>query len=203
MDVTSWIESARRGDKLVLRYDAAMMSTQPLVDDVRELVTDADIPWLLKNLLTYEDEDRTGFFSGLLAKFSTRPDVAEALQAAWFDANDAQRSKILWRIADLPTLSEEWHRRIFNFVIDAWDVFQPISMKFYGKTSASGMSVIAERYLGTRFTPTKRWLYLCNSWFLRKEFPNIVAHFRDVSLASEFGFEKEVCMRLIDTHRMD
>ena len=201
MDKQAWLESARRGNKVVLRHDAAMMSTQPHVDDVRALVTDIDIPWLLGNLLVYADEDRTGFFSGLLAKFSTRPEVAQALQSAWPDANDAQKSKILWRIADLPSLSDEWHQRIFDFILNEWGVFQAISMRFYGSTPASRIALIAERYLGSRFTHTKRWIYLCNSWFLRDDFPSIAAHFRDISLTSDHGFERVVCSQLIDIHK--
>jgi hypothetical protein len=196
MDLHKWLETARAGKALELRYDVEMMSTQPSIDELRVLVEESDVAWILDNLLAYDDRKRVGFFPGLSAKFATRPDVAKALQAAWGDASDIQKSKLCWRIADSPNLSIDWHRTLFDFVLEKWEIFQEISSDFYGQDYAVSMANIAERYLGRKFVPTKGWLYVCNAWYLKDIYPGIVEHLCTLAAASEFEFERIVCSEL-------
>ncbi len=74
------------------------------------------------------------------------------------------RAHLMWRILDYPSLPSEWHRKIFDFIIETeenWKEFKEVSAKFLGTPQTIVISVL-KRLAEPTFPESKKWAYLCS-----------------------------------------
>lgn len=146
--------------------DGDVFNQLPIVDALRKQVTENDIEYILK-YLEENDGETAGLYLSLLKKFSTTHEyVKEWLKHRWRNASPFLKAHLMWRILDSPDMEDEWHRRIFSFVMGNWEEFNGVSSKFLG-TPETILSQVIKRVGNPEFPVSKRWAYLCR-------FPGVV-----------------------------
>jgi hypothetical protein len=139
--------------------DADSLNQIPIIDVLRSRVAEADLSWLLSAI-----ESETGpiaaLYLSLLKQFDTRSDVKDALKHRWETADAYLRAHLMWRILDDPDLPEEWHQRIFEFVMAEWSVFSSVVRKFMGSPKTVIPNVL-RRMADPSYPDTKKWVNFC------------------------------------------
>ncbi len=138
---------------------AVFLDRLPLIDALRQRIGEDDVPWLL-SLVENESGPAAGLACTLLRKHIHQQEVKNCLETRWNTANPYLRNRLLWRMLDDPNLSREWHRRLFNFVLEEWDMFRDFNLMFY-EGSLKAVSRILSRLGDTSYPDSKKWIYFC------------------------------------------
>jgi hypothetical protein len=138
--------------------DASLLDRRPLIDILRKKVAETDLPLICASFDKCRPE-LSGFLVSVTREHRRNPQVVDLLQRAWDSGDALIRARALWRILDLPEISEEWKNRIFEFVLQEWEAFNAVVSRFFGagQTLASTLERINDR----SFPREKRWIYLC------------------------------------------
>ena len=139
--------------------EADWLNRLPIVDLLRSRMTEDDLRWVWP-AIENESGERLGLHLSLLRKFTTRQGVQQRLQQRWQTADAFGRAHLIWRILDDPQLPEEWHQKLFRFVLSDWEQFQKVSLKFLG-TPSTVVQQTLKRIGDTSFPDSKKWAYLC------------------------------------------
>jgi hypothetical protein len=192
MEIEEWLKRARAGEIPEVPVELSRSISGDRVKLVRGMVQPSDLDWIIKNLTKYDDPDRAGFFPTLVANYSHDKSIASSIRNHWAGASTIQRMKLSWRILDFHDLVERWHTEVFEFVVKNWVEFNDEAMMFYGGGLHERMISVLDRYLSEQFSTRKGWMYICNAWYLREEFPAISAHLLDLGRRSEVPFVRLV-----------
>ena len=136
------------------------------------------------------------FAVSLLRHFSLQPDVQPRIWARWESASTYLRCHLLFRILDDPALQVEWHRKLFNFVLDEWEVFNQVQIKFLGSPE-NVISHVLRRIGDPSFPDSKTWAYLCTVPGLVED-KNVARALVGLGLNSTDPFTREVADQLLD-----
>lgn len=140
---------------------ADLLNRLPIVDRLRSRIEIGDVEDWVRPVLNEETGEVAGLYLSLLKRHDTVPDVAKDLKRRWEVAKSPfMRAHLMWRILDDPDLEEDWHRRIFAFVMEEWQTFHEVSLKFLG-TPESVIFKVLRRMADPDYPDTKRWSYLC------------------------------------------
>jgi len=139
--------------------EADWLNRLPIVDFVRSRMTEDDLRWIWP-VVEAESGERFGLYLSLLRMFTARQGVQQRLQQRWQTANPFEKAHLIWRILDDPQLAEEWHRRLFRFVLSDWEEFQRVSLKFLG-TPNTVVQQTLKRVGDPSFPDSKKWAYFC------------------------------------------
>lgn len=138
---------------------AAYLDRMPLIDSLRQRISQADIPRLIE-VIERETGETAGLAVSLLRRYASDQRVKDCLAARWDTADVYLKSRIMWRLMDDPALPESWHTRIYEFVLAEWKVFAEFNQTFYGQ-GKEGVSNLLARLATPDFPSTKKWVYLC------------------------------------------
>jgi hypothetical protein len=175
--------------------EAAVMNGVPFVDALREVVMPDDVRWILA-ALEHESGEVAGLFLSLLRNHANQEQVQEFLKAKWESATPFLRAHLLWRILDDPNLPDVWQKRIFEFMLEKWETFQSVSLKFLGN-SETIVSAAQERYDDPSVPSTKKWAYLCRVASISSD-PKSAKRFLKLGLKAEDEFARRVAAVLLD-----
>jgi len=131
----------------------------PLIDELRARIKEADLPALMTSLQGNSGEV-AGLYLSLLKPYDTREDVQDFLRGRWEGASPLLKAHLMWRILDAPDLPIEWHQRIFDFILDNWNVFQAVVLKFMGPPE-SLLENVRKRIADPSYPKSKIWINLC------------------------------------------
>src|SRR5215213_335378 len=157
--VADAIYTYMRNGNLPTERDSDFLDRMPLIDTLRQRVSEEDLPWLM-DIVENEDGLTAGLYCSLLRKYSHRQDVKTRLEGRWDSASAYLKNRLMWRMLDNPELPQEWHERFFDFVLEEWQVFNDFNLKFLGR-SQLGISNIISRLGDSSFPESKKWIYLC------------------------------------------
>jgi len=179
-EIEWWLAQARAG--ALNPDDFVQLTSNQMMDQLRPLVTEDDLEWILGDWGNCTQEEHS-FRVSVLRKFSGLPRVNKFLKEAWETANKFERNHLFWRILDDPSLELAWHKRLLEFVIDEWDLWKSEGLQFYndpdkahGTSNEVRMMNIINRYTGTDFPSSKKWAYLANMVSI-DEYPEVSAFF--------------------------
>lgn len=139
--------------------EADWLNRFPLIDALRTRVQETDVQRLL-GIVEDGDGPSAGFALSLVRHYSTEPEVKTRIQARWESASPYLKCHLLWRLLDDPELPEAWHRKLFNFILEAWDTFRQTQIKFMG-TPQNVIPRALRRIGDPSFPESKKWAYLC------------------------------------------
>jgi hypothetical protein len=151
--------SRMRDGVLPTDEESDWLNQLPMIDAVRLQVMQEDLPWIFA-VVEGETGKRAGLCLSMLRKFATWEDVQVRLRARWEQSNAFLRSHLIWRILDDPEVPEEWHRRLFEFILAEWQTFQEVSLKFMG-TPQNVVAQVLKRIGDASFPDAKKWAYFC------------------------------------------
>jgi hypothetical protein len=138
---------------------AACLDRMPLIDSLRQRISEIDIPRLIK-VIEEESGETAGLAVSLLRRYVGDKRVKDCLAARWDTADAYLKGRIMWRLLDDPDLPGSWHRRIYEFVLAEWRTFAEFNQTFYGQDK-EGVSNLLARLGSSEFPNTKKWVYLC------------------------------------------
>lgn len=148
-----------RAGHLPTEEAADYMNRFPLIDEFRRArITEEDLPWLIE-VVRRESRMVGAYCLSLLRKYDERDDVKTFLRSRWETADAFFRAQLIWRLLDDPDLPQEWHRKLFNFVLAEWEAFRDSQVRFMGPHDALTNCLI--RISDPDFTASKKWAYLC------------------------------------------
>ena len=104
----------------------------------------------------------SGLLLSLLQPFDRSSEIHGFLLGIWSNASTPLRAHLLWRILDMPDLSEGVKKDIFGFILDEWEAFNFASAKFLA-CDPPIIDQIRNRLNDVRFPAEKRWVYLCRA----------------------------------------
>jgi hypothetical protein len=144
--------------------DAARLLYAAEIEIMRELV--GRRPGLVERLLKIAEAGtgaRPAFALTLIRHWCDQPEVAARLRAL-FEAREARdpalACHIVWRVLDDPKLPEEWHRRLFDYLMKNWDAWK----RHVAEVKEPGPEGMIETVRGRLENPTyprsKKWIYL-------------------------------------------
>lgn len=136
-----------------------VLNRLPIIDAMRQQVTERDLTWIFEGLQR-ESGEVAGLYLSLLRKFTGDADVQQRLRDRWSTATPFLKAHLMWRILDDPDLPQEWHERLFAFVLEKWGTFQQVSLKFLG-TPQTVVTQALRRLGDPSFPASKKWAYLC------------------------------------------
>lgn len=139
--------------------EAASLNRLPLIDLLRNRVTDLDLTWIF-NLLEKETDEVAGLYLSLLRKFTERSEIQAKLRKKWENSSSFLRAHLLWRILDDPDLPTQWHEILFKFALEEWEIFTRVSVKFLGGPDKAVIQSL-KRLGDPTFPNSKKWAYLC------------------------------------------
>lgn len=139
--------------------DAALLDRMPVIDALRQRVSENDVPWVL-GIIEKETGPAAGLACSLLRKYAHRSEVKDCLENRWGTASPYLKNRLMWRILDDPGLPQERHRELFEFVLANWDTFRDFNLEFYGR-GAEGFRNFRSRIEDPTFPESKKWIYLC------------------------------------------
>ena len=156
----SVIAMIRRGsDHFPSEMDANRLDRIPLIEYLRLHVAESDVN-LICSSFSESRVELSGLFVSLVRNHRRNPMVNDLLQRAWDCGNAIIRARASWRIIDVEEISEEWKKRIFDYILEEWETFNSVSSRFY-----TGADKIVDwtlkRITDPNFPTSKRWLYLC------------------------------------------
>lgn len=131
----------------------------PQIDLLRARVEEKDIPRLF-DIVEQNSDPSAALALSLLHHFCRREDVKLRLQARWDSADVSLQSHLLWRILDDPHLPQEWHARLFDFILSEWETFKNEQIQFMGNPQ-NVIPRALRRIDDPTFPETKKWAYLC------------------------------------------
>jgi hypothetical protein len=153
------VVSYLRAGHLPWDQEADYLNRVPIIDFLRIKIVKADLTWLLRVI-----ETRTGelaaFCLSLLQKFAKERSIQQILREKWEGADAFLKAHLMWRLLDDPDLPSEWHKRLFDFVLEEWKTFQDVSLKFLGSPQTV-VSQVLRRIGDAGFPDSKKWAYLC------------------------------------------
>jgi len=188
------VESLRQGH-VPTEQDADWLNRLPIVDFLRSRMTEDDLRWLWP-VIENESGERFGLHLSLLRMFTTRRDVQQRLQQRWQTADAFGKAHLIWRILDDPQLPEEWHRKLFRFVLGDWEEFQKVSLKFLG-TPSNVVQQALKRIGDTSFPDSKKWAYLCRVPTVSDD-PEAAKALVKLGLLMRDDFTREVAAELLN-----
>jgi len=153
-----------------------------------------DLRWIWP-VIDNEAGDRFGLHLSLLRMFTIRQDVQQRLQQRWQTADAFGKAHLIWRILDDPQLREEWHRKLFRFVLSDWEEFQKVSLKFLG-TPSNVVQHALKRIGDTSFPDSKKWVYLCRVPTVSDD-PDAAKALVNLGLLMKDEYTKEVAAELL------
>jgi hypothetical protein len=159
MFVANAIYTYMKNGNLPTEKDSDFLDRMPLIDALRQRVSEEDISWLM-DIVENEEGVTAGLCCSLLRKHSHRQDVKTRLEGRWDSASAYLKNRLMWRMLDNSGLSLEWHQRFLDFVLEEWEVFSSFNLKFLGR-SQQGISNIISRLEDSTFPESKKWIYLC------------------------------------------
>jgi len=175
--------------------EADWLNRLPIVDFLRSRMTEDDLRWIWP-AIENESGERLGLHLSLLRMFTTRRDVQQRLQQRWQTADAFGKAHLIWRILDDPQLPEEWHRKLFLFVLGDWEEFQKVSLKFLG-TPSNVVQQALKRIGDTSFPDSKKWAYLCRVPTVSDD-PEAANALVNLGLLMRDQFTKEVAAELLN-----
>jgi hypothetical protein len=135
------------------------MDKKPLIDNLRKLVTEDDIDWILE-LSKCRSDITAGFAISLLRHQVTQRRVEAYLKNRWDSASTYLKNRIMWRLLDVPGLTETWHHIFIEFIFKHWDTFNEFNKNYFGQFPVSLLNLLS-RLGDPSFPTTKKWIYFC------------------------------------------
>lgn len=159
-DAASIVEALRNGERPTER-EAAAMKRRPLIDELRNCVVAEDVPRFL-SIVDVEQGYVAALHLSVLRHHAGRPEVQESLRRRWESADAFLRASLVWRLLDDPDLPREWHRKMFDFILQEPKTFDKVSLEFIGGQGKL-FSYCLQRLGDSSFPESKKWIYLCNA----------------------------------------
>jgi polar amino acid transport system ATP-binding protein len=141
-------------------HDAEFLNRSPLIEIIRLRINSKDIPRLL-NIIDRHSGPSAVFALNLLRNYGQHEGVKKRLRSRWDDASVFLRCHLMWRILDDPDLPMDWHAKLFEFVIENWDVFKKNVLNMFGGVRRDMVREISQRIHDIGFAEYKKWAYLC------------------------------------------
>jgi hypothetical protein len=170
--------------------DAELLNHTPLIEAMREAITDGDLSWVLAGVRA-DGDARDALFTSLLRRHAQRPEVQERLRSIWQVATPYMQSHVLWRMLDDPALSQDWHAQLFDFVQTEWALFETGVRKFLGADDELILARAINRFGDPAFPETKKWVYLCSA-ATAASYPHAVRALLSLGAVSEQSFTRNV-----------
>ncbi len=174
--------------------DADYLNRLPIVDELRTRIKEQDLAWIWP-VIDGERGERLGLYLSLLRNFTKRPEVQSRLRERWGSATPFGRAHLIWRILDDPDLPQEWHRTLFAFVLENWEDFQRVSLKFLGTPQTVVVQAL-KRIADPSFPGSKKWAYLCRVPTVADD-PDAAKALVSVGLLMKDEFTREVAAELL------
>jgi hypothetical protein len=191
--VARFLETGRRGETHTVD-DANKYNTSEFMLAIRPHVQEADLGWIFTRISEFSDV-RTGLYIGIMSKLVTTDAARTFLKSHWKVASPYVKTQLLWRMLDDPDLSPEWHRTLFEFILDDWEVFQEASRKYLGPAHELILSRALERYADEAMPVAKKWAYLCSA-LGATDYPGALKLVLRLGETSGDKFQAEVSSRL-------
>ncbi|MCR4320975.1 MAG: hypothetical protein NUV74_11650 [Candidatus Brocadiaceae bacterium] len=138
------------------------LNKYPLMDSLRELIQQEDVPILLE-MTKSMSTCICNLAISLLRKFDTQASVKLFFLHEWSCSTDYERrSALMWRLLDDKYLDITAHEDIYRFVCDNMNRFLSDCAKCFGGDTLV-LSACKARLADPSFPRTKDWIYLCAS----------------------------------------
>lgn len=188
------VERFRKGS-MPSAEECERLNGPPLIDEIRKAITSEDLAWIWDNIEPAGNQ-KAAFCVSMLRLHCENAEVQACLKKLWSKAKPYVRTHLLWRILDDPSLGPEWHLRLFEFVLDQWDIFQAGAKAFTGSTDEEVLVRALERFGDASFPETKMWAYLCTAAGAVDRRPNSVRAILDLGSHSPDGNTRHVASTL-------
>ena len=105
------------------------------IDFLRMNIDENDIVRLFR-IIKNRDGHIAALGVDLLKKYSKEnDDVINFLKEIWDSSDNYLKCHLFWRILDDPTLSEDWHKKLYSFALNNWEIFKEVQKIFWGSSS--------------------------------------------------------------------
>lgn len=141
--------------------DAGYFDNRDLVYDLRKKVTAQDCLNLVNKC--FDDTISTSvkcLYITLTRKYCTTQPVISVIKKLWEVADEQLKEGILWRLLDDDNLSEEWHQRIYEYVIENFNTYFRNSIVSYYGLGENGLHKVIESLYDSQFPESKKWIYI-------------------------------------------
>lgn len=193
--VADAVVSYIRVGHLPTEEEADVLNRLPQINLLRTRIKEEDLAWVF-DVLEKRSGEVAGLYLSFLRQYTKRPEVQARLRERWESAAPFLRAHLMWRILDDPDLPEEWHQRLFDFVLAEWSTFQQVSLKFLGTPQTVVVQAL-KRIGDPSFPDSKKWAYLCRVPEVAED-QEAAKALVALGLQMKDPFTREVAQKLLD-----
>ena len=179
---------------------ADQFNRRPLIDELRKHITDEDRDnWVLEGAAG-DKVEHAGLCLSFLQKYDTQPAIIDFLRGHWENASPRIKAHLLWRILDDVNLPQDWHEKLFAFMLAHPLEFHSASLKFIG-TPETVVQRVRERMQTAPYDgrpETKRWAYLCRVAGVAAQPEEAIEFLRHARENEELEFVRQVATSLLE-----
>ncbi len=144
--------------------DAARLLYAAEIKIIREIA--AERPALVDRMLQIAESEtgaRPAFALALIRHACSQPEIAARLRQLFDEratADPGLACHLVWRVLDDPDLPGDWHRRLFNYLINNWDAWKRHLAEFQEPGPDGMIAAVRSRLDDPTYPSSKKWIYL-------------------------------------------